>query len=112
MECGHFIPREFEATRYHPYNVNSESKGCNASHVSGYRPDKGFPYGLAIDEKYGAGTALFLYRLANPLHEKNAIPKDESWTVVELGTLTDGARRGSQIYEAVYRQLRPWHFPS
>jgi hypothetical protein len=111
-ECGHFIEREREATRYHPWNLNSESKGCNKSHVSGYRPDKGFPYGLAIDEKYGAGTALFLYRLAHPLHEKNAMPRDESWSVRELGTLTDAARRGATVYEATYFMLRPHHWLS
>jgi hypothetical protein len=112
MECGHFIEREREATRFHPWNLNKECAPHNSSHVSGFRPDKGFPYGLAIDEKYGAGTALFLYRLAHPLHAKNAIPKDESWTTVELGTLTDAARRGYPVFFQVYREMRPWQFPS
>jgi hypothetical protein len=110
-ECRHFIEREREPTRYHPFNLNSESKGCNKSHVSGYRPDKGVRYGLAIDQKWGAGVALFLYRLAHPLHEKNAIPRDESWSVNELNTIKDAARRGSRIYEAVYFDLRPLHRP-
>jgi hypothetical protein len=109
IECGHFIPREFEATRYHPWNVNAESRGCNSSHVSGYRPDKGFPYGLAIDAKYGEGTALFLYRLAHPLHERNAIPNDESWTVRELEQLKAAARMGARAYTQVYFELRPSH---
>ena len=112
MECGHFIPREFEATRYHPWNVNAESRGCNSSHVSGYQPDKGFPYGLAIDAKYGEGIALFLYRLAHPRHERNAIPKDESWTTTELEQLKAAARMGARVYSACYAELRPHHFPS
>jgi hypothetical protein len=110
MECGHFIARaDSEATRWHPYNVNKECSACNSSHASGYRPDKGFPYGLAINAKYGEGTALFLYRLAHPLHELNAIAKDESWMTTELDQLKAAARMGWRVYEQVYWQLRPHH---
>ena len=77
--------------------------------MSGYHPDKCFPYGLAIGEKYGEGTTLFLYRLANPLHEKNAIPKQEGWTEIELGSLKDAAKRGARVYEQTYFMLRPRH---
>lgn len=112
MECGHFIEREREATRYHPWNVNKECRSCNSSHVSGFQPDKGFAYGVAIDEKYGEGAAKFLYRLAHPLHGLNQIhARDESWTAVELNTLKDAARHGAQVYEQMYFELRPWHRP-
>jgi len=56
--------------------------------------DKSFPYGLAIDEKYVAGTALFLYRLAHPLKELKVIPKQEGWRVRELDQLRSAARMG------------------
>jgi hypothetical protein len=111
MECGHFIEREREATRFHPWNVNKECAPHNSSHVSGYRPDKGFPYGLAIDEKWGDGVALFLYRLAHPLHEKDAIPKDESWTANELRQIASAARLGYPAFLQLYTELRPHHFP-
>ena len=112
MECGHFMPRQYEATRFHPCNVNAESSTCNSSHVSGYQPDKGFPYGLAIDEKYGKGMSLLLYRLAKPLHEKDKKPANDNWTETELETLKFAARKGARIYEQIYYELRPTHKPS
>jgi hypothetical protein len=108
MECGHFIERQFEVTRFHPMNVNKECAPHNSSHVSGFRPDKGFPYGLAIDKKYGKGAALFLYRVAHPLHTKELTPK-ESFTEDELNLLKDAARKGPRVYEAAYYELRPAH---
>ncbi len=109
MECGHFIERGIEATRFHPMNLNKECSSHNSSHVSGFRPDKGFPYGLAIDKRYGAGTALFLYRLAHPLHQKDGPAPLESFTEIELNTLKDAARRGAKVYEAIYYEIRPLH---
>ncbi len=100
MECGHFIERERMATRFHPWNVNKECCRCNTSHVSGYRPDKGFPYGLAIDAKWGDGTAKFLYKISRPIHQ---------WTTDELNFLKDAARRGSRVYEQAYFELRRGH---
>jgi hypothetical protein len=106
MECGHFIERGIEATRFHPMNVNKECASHNSSHVSGFRPDKGFPYGLAIDKKYGNGAALFLYRLAHPLHTKELTPQD-SFTEIELDLLKDAARKGPRVYEQIYYTMRP-----
>ena len=108
MECGHFIQRELMATRFHPCNLNKECSACNSSHVSGFRPDKGFPYSLAIDAKYGNGCALFLYNLSHPKHEIGGT-RDESWTIQELEQLKSAARMGSRVYEQIYYELRPHH---
>ena len=108
MECGHFIERERMATRFHPRNVNKECSKCNNSHVSGYRPDKGFPYSLAIDAKYGNGCALFLYNLSHPKHEIGGT-KDESWEIGELEQLKSAAKISVRAYEQVYYSLRPHH---
>jgi hypothetical protein len=78
--------------------VNKECSACNSSHISGYRPDKSFAYSVAIDAKYGDGTAKFLYELSKPIHQ---------WTTGELNLLKDAARMGSRVYEQVYFELRP-----
>ena len=109
MECGHFITRERMATRYHPMNVNAEGEGCNKLHRCGMNPDKGYPYGLAIDNRYGEGAAKFLWNLAYPKHEKNKIAEDEGWTTDELSTLRAAAKKGDRVYEAIYYELRPHH---
>jgi hypothetical protein len=90
--------------------LSSELKFSGVRHLfPASQPDKGFPYGIAIDKKYGKGTALFLYRLAHPLHKKDQIAPKESFTEIELNTLKDAARRGSKVYEAIYYELRPHH---
>jgi hypothetical protein len=95
---GHFIERGRMATRFHPMNMNKECTGCNNSHESGYRPDKGFPYGLAIDERYGPGAAKFLYDLSRPTHQ---------WSLGELLVLKDAAKQSYRAYETTYYELRP-----
>lgn len=112
MTCGHYVERAEEATRYHPWNLSKECSACNSSHVSRFRPDKGAAYTIAIDEKWGAGTASFLFYLAFPKHEKNAIPRNESWSVNELEQITSAARMGYRAYEQVYFELRGWHRPN
>jgi hypothetical protein len=52
MDCGHFISRECEATRYDEQNSNSQCAECNR-----FKSGKQYEHGLAIDKKYGGGTA-------------------------------------------------------
>ncbi len=100
---GHFIERGRMGTRFHPMNCNKECTGCNNSHVSGYRADKGFPYGMAINRKWGAGVAEFLYELSRPI---------SSWDIKELEQLKSAARIGSAAYRQLYFELRPSHYPA
>ena len=52
MDCGHFISRRFESTRYDEKNANSQCKKCNR-----FENGNQFEHGVKIDEKYGKGTA-------------------------------------------------------
>lgn len=104
FDNGHFIERGRMETRFHPLNMNKECSYCNSSHVSGYRPDKGYGYGLAIDQKWGVGASFFLYELS-----RKPILQMLQWSEIELNTLKDAARHGPRIYNQVYYELRPTH---
>jgi hypothetical protein len=99
-DCGHFMEREFIPTRYHPYNLNAECVGDNRQDGMGYGKDKGFLYGMRIDEKYGSGCALFLYNLSK---------EHDEFTPDEMTGLRAAARKGSNVYEAYYFEIRPRH---
>jgi hypothetical protein len=51
-DAGHFVPRDRKITRYDERNVNGQCQYCNR-----YRSGEQYKYGLAIDLKYGPGTA-------------------------------------------------------
>ena len=52
MDAGHFIDRSHKATRYDERNVNAQCRTCNR-----FQSGRQFEHGLAIDLKYGTGTA-------------------------------------------------------
>lgn len=94
-DCGHFRRRELMPTRFHPWNLGKQGRKENR-----FEGGRMFEYGLAIDAKYGAGTALFLKKLSETI---------EPWTITELQQLRSAARMGARVYEAVYFELRPEH---
>lgn len=51
-DAGHFISRRHMATKYNEKNVNAQSR-----HDNRFASGKQFEYALAIDRKYGKGTA-------------------------------------------------------
>jgi hypothetical protein len=51
-DAGHFIPRDRKATRWDECNVNAQCHRCNR-----FRSGEQYDHGLAIDRKYGEGTA-------------------------------------------------------
>lgn len=51
-DAGHFIARNHKATRWDEKNVNGQCRSCNRFH-SGEQ----YAHGIAIDKRYGAGTA-------------------------------------------------------
>jgi hypothetical protein len=59
-----------------------------------------FEYGLALDDLYGPGTALFLKKLSEQI---------EPWTINELQQLRSAARMGTRPYTQLYFELRPQH---
>lgn len=56
MDCGHFISRRFEATRYDEKNANAQCIKCNR-----FENGNQFEHGQNIDHKYGSGTAEHLH---------------------------------------------------
>lgn len=53
FDCGHFMSRSHMATRYHEQNCSSQCGGCN-----GPKSGKQFDHGLALDKRWGHGTAI------------------------------------------------------
>jgi len=55
MDNGHFIKRQYLSTRYDEKNCNLQCKHCNA-----FEQGANEKYKIAIDKKWGAGTAEML----------------------------------------------------
>jgi len=55
-DCGHFISRRFQSTRYDEKNCNSQCIKCNR-----FEYGNQYEHGLKIDQKHGKGTAEALY---------------------------------------------------
>lgn len=51
MDCGHGIPRQHKATKYHEHNNHAQCKKCN-----GFEGGKRERYKEEVDRRYGAGT--------------------------------------------------------
>jgi len=51
-DAGHFISRNHKATKYDIQNVNAQCIHCNR-----FQSGNQFEHGLAIDDKFGSGTA-------------------------------------------------------
>lgn len=52
VDCGHFMPRDQYATRWEEKNCNGQCRHCNR-----FKDGKQYEHGLAIDKKWGKGTA-------------------------------------------------------
>ena len=52
MDAGHFITRENMGTRWEEPNVNAQCPHCNR-----FKAGRQYEHGIAIDRKYGQGTA-------------------------------------------------------
>lgn len=52
MHAGHFVSRRHKSTKYNELNVNAQCCSCNY-----YRSGEQYKHGVAIDQKYGRGTA-------------------------------------------------------
>lgn len=52
FDCGHFMSRRFQATRYDELNANAQCLKCNR-----FENGNQFEHARYIDAKHGAGTA-------------------------------------------------------
>lgn len=73
-QAGHFISRRYSATRYDERNVNLQCAGCNM-----WGGGEQYKYSLAIDKKYGKGTAEELY---NKAHDYSKTTKEFLETII------------------------------
>ena len=55
MDCGHYIKRQYLATRFDEKNCNIQCKHCNA-----FEQGANEKYKVAIDKKWGKGTSEML----------------------------------------------------
>lgn len=98
LEAGHFRVSTHGTTRFHPWNLNGQCATDNR-----YSGGVTYEYGVALDKKYGKGTAAFLERLSR---------KTEPWETRELDQLRAAAKYGTTVYTQVYFELRPHHLPN
>lgn len=52
LDCGHFITRDLKPVRWEEKNCNAQCQECNR-----FKSGKQFEHGIAIDRKFGKGTA-------------------------------------------------------
>ena len=59
MQCGHFQSRSFLATRFDEENCQPQCVGCNM-----FKQGEQYKFSIALDSKYGEGTAEELEMIA------------------------------------------------
>jgi len=67
-QCGHFISRRHFSTRWEEKNCAAQCYACNM-----HNQGKQYEFGLAIDNRFGVGTAQKLL-----IQSKNKFKKDKS----------------------------------
>lgn len=72
IQCGHFMSRRFNATRFSEFNTAPQCVGCNLM-----RYGEQYKFGRWIDDMYGPGTAERLYGEARVPHQFKASELEE-----------------------------------
>ena len=72
MQNGHFQSRRFMATRYDEENCQPQCVGCNM-----FKSGEQFKFALALDGKYGEGTAEELQFLAQTIVKFTRVDYEE-----------------------------------
>ena len=65
-DCGHFLSRRFESTRYDEQNSHGQCQKCNR-----FEYGNQYEHGLKIDQMYGKGTAEKLHMKSKMLCKRN-----------------------------------------
>lgn len=84
--AGHFQSRRHSSTRFDEENVNLQCSLCNA-----FRAGEQYQYGMALELKYGEGTAEKLAKKAQEYHKL---------TFEELEEVIHDAREEIKFYES------------
>lgn len=85
LQCGHFMSRQFNNTRYDEENCACQCYGCNVM-----QQGRQYEFGQWVDEFYGEGTA-------KKLHEMSKAKKQ--FTVEELQEIIADAKEQISFYE-------------
>lgn len=85
LQCGHFMSRSYNSTRFVEENTAPQCYGCNVMHQG-----RQYEFGIALDELYGAGTAKSMHKLA-------ITPKQ--WKRDELQEIIEEAKKEIAYYE-------------
>lgn len=64
LQCGHFMGRAHNATRYSEENTAPQCYGCNVM-----QQGRQYIFGMEIDKLYGDGTAKRLYQESKEPHQ-------------------------------------------
>lgn len=84
-QAGHFQSRRFNSTRYDQENVNGQCSACNV-----FRHGEQYKYALAVDLKFGDGTAEKLSKKSLEYHK---------FTTQELQAIIQEAENDIKFYE-------------
>lgn len=76
FDCGHFISRRFQATRYDEKNAHAQCLKCNR-----FQHGNQFEHGKWIDEWYGDGTAESLLQKSKMVCSRTK--QDYEWIAKE-----------------------------
>ena len=79
MQNGHFMSRQFMATRYDEQNCQVQCVGCNM-----FKFGEQFKFSLALDYKYGKGTAEELLHKSRQINKMNSKDFEEKISYYKL----------------------------
>ena len=64
LQCGHFMSRQYNSTRYVEQNTAPQCYGCNVM-----QQGRQYEFGIALDALYGPQTAKEMHDLAKTPHQ-------------------------------------------
>jgi hypothetical protein len=79
MQNGHFMSRKFMATRYDEQNCQVQCVGCNM-----FKYGEQFKFSLALDYKYGKGTAEELLHKSRQINKMSSKDFEEKISYYKL----------------------------
>lgn len=84
MQNGHFVSRKSSTLRYDEENCNAQCVACNM-----FKQGNQYAYALALDKKYGDGTAAKLHAQRMDTHK---------WTITELEQVISDAQERINLW--------------
>ncbi len=88
LQCGHFMSRQHNSTRFLEENTAPQCYGCNIM-----QQGRQFEFGVQLDLLYGDGTANRMFKESKLLHQFNA---------EELTEIINYAKEQVKFYESMH----------